>query len=90
MLVTADHGNVELMQDHTSGAPHTAHTTLDVPLLMVNAASVGDDIKLNSGKLSDLAPTLLHILGLECPPEMTGHSLLAHADRPAALEPASR
>lgn len=72
MLVTADHGNVEMMMDHRTGQPHTAHTALDVPLLMVN-----HQIVLSDGSLSDVAPTMLDIMGLKQPAEMTGNSLLA-------------
>ncbi|MGR9072658.1 MAG: 2,3-bisphosphoglycerate-independent phosphoglycerate mutase [Gammaproteobacteria bacterium] len=72
MLVTADHGNIEKMYDKETGQPHTAHTTNPVPLLYV-----GKNRKLQSGgDLSDLAPTLLDIMGIELPKEMTGHSLL--------------
>lgn len=72
MLLTADHGNIELMADPNSdGGPHTAHTTFKVPVLLVNAeAGVGD------GALCDVAPTMLALMGLEQPSEMTGHSLL--------------
>lgn len=77
MLVTADHGNVEMMLDTESGQPHTAHTSLDVPVIMVNHQKA-----LKDGSLSDVAPTMLSILGLAQPPEMTGQSLLdAQSDR---------
>ncbi|MEQ9639633.1 MAG: 2,3-bisphosphoglycerate-independent phosphoglycerate mutase [Alphaproteobacteria bacterium] len=75
MLVTADHGNIEQMND--AGGPHTAHTTNPVPLVMVGAAAGG----LADGRLADLAPTLLTLMGLPVPAAMTGHSLLT--DRPA-------
>ena len=71
LLVTADHGNVEMMMDHDSGQPHTAHTSLDVPLLLIN-----HDGPLSDGSLSDIAPTMLSIMGLGQPIEMTGNSLL--------------
>lgn len=82
MLVTADHGNVEMMTDPESGQPHTAHTTNPVPVLLVNAAP---DARLVDGRLADVAPTLLELLDLARPAEMTGRSLLrsakaAHAD----------
>ena len=72
MLLTADHGNIEQMQDEVSGQPHTAHTTNKVPLLYFG----GKQKLLDGGSLSDLAPTMLAILGLEQPEEMTGRSLL--------------
>ncbi len=73
MLITADHGNLELMQDLTSGEPHTAHTTLPVPAIL----AVGPEAKLRNGNLCDIAPTLLSLMGLPKPVEMTGQSLLA-------------
>lgn len=71
MLVTADHGNVEKMVDESTGQPHTAHTSFDVPVIMVN-----DQRPLNNGSLADVAPTMLSIMGLKQPPEMTGNSLI--------------
>ncbi len=73
LLVTADHGNIELMRDQTTGEPHTAHTLLDVPIVAINA---GADIRLRNGRLADVTPTLLDLLGLEKPSQMTGHSLV--------------
>ena len=73
MLITADHGNCEQMIDYKTGEPHTAHTTSPVPLILV---SKDDNLKIKSGKLADLAPTLLEILGMEKPEEMTGESIL--------------
>jgi 2,3-bisphosphoglycerate-independent phosphoglycerate mutase len=79
MLVTADHGNAEMMRDPATGQPHTAHTTNPVPLVLVNpppgVAGIGD------GKLADIAPTLLALLGIERPRAMTGQSLLRAAAR---------
>ena len=72
LLITADHGNIEQMIDYKTGEPHTAHTTNPVPLILVGK----DDVKLKSGKLADLAPTMLDIMGLEKPEEMTGESLI--------------
>ncbi|PKM11845.1 MAG: 2,3-bisphosphoglycerate-independent phosphoglycerate mutase [Gammaproteobacteria bacterium HGW-Gammaproteobacteria-3] len=72
MLVTADHGNIEQMIDEQTGQPHTAHTTNPVPLVYV----LGDRELLEGGCLSDLAPTLFAILGVQHPVEMTGRSLL--------------
>ena len=73
MIVTADHGNCELMIDPQTGGPHTAHTTNPVPVICFNAPGV---TRLRDGRLADLAPTLLALMGLEQPPEMTGKSLL--------------
>ncbi|MCX7089205.1 MAG: 2,3-bisphosphoglycerate-independent phosphoglycerate mutase [Methylococcales bacterium] len=74
LLLTADHGNIELMVDDTSGQLHTAHTTNLVPLLYIGGKP-GDSLK-SGGSLSDITPTLLAILGLQQPPEMTSQSLL--------------
>ncbi len=81
LLVTADHGNVELMKDEATGQPHTAHTTFDVPIIVVNAKT---SFKLENGKLADVAPTLLDLMGLKQPAEMTGHSLLQGVMQSAA------
>ena len=72
LLITADHGNIEQMIDYKTGEPHTAHTTNPVPLILVGK----DNVKLKPGKLADLAPTMLDIMGLEKPEEMTGESLI--------------
>ena len=72
LLITADHGNSEQMIDYATGEPHTAHTTNPVPLILVGK----DDVKLKSGKLADLAPTMLDLMNLSKPEEMTGESLL--------------
>ncbi len=80
MLVTADHGNVEQMKDPVTGEPHTAHTTFDVPLVMVNAKTLAKPVSLAKGKLADIAPTVLELMGLPKPAEMTGHSLLKDAE----------
>ncbi len=74
MIVTADHGNCELMVDPETGGPHTAHTTNPVPVILVGGPA---GAKLTKGRLADLAPTLLALMGLETPPEMTGQSLIA-------------
>ena len=71
MLITADHGNCEQMIDYKTGEPHTAHTTNPVPLILV-----GKDAKLKEGRLADLTPTMLDIMGIEKPEEMTGESLI--------------
>ncbi len=73
-LVTADHGNCELMRN-PDGSPNTAHTTNLVHFIYVAKETSG--IKLEDGILADVAPTLLQLLGLEKPSEMTGHSLVA-------------
>ncbi len=72
ILITADHGNLEQMIDYKTGEPHTAHTTNPVPLILVGK----DDVKLKTGKLADLAPTMLDLMDLAKPQEMTGQSLL--------------
>lgn len=74
-LITADHGNVEQMVDHVSGQPHTAHTCDVVPLLYVGLRSVTFNADAN-GRLCDVAPTLLRLMQLEQPTEMTGTPLL--------------
>jgi 2,3-bisphosphoglycerate-independent phosphoglycerate mutase len=74
MIVTADHGNCELMRDPETGGPHTAHTTNPVPVILVGGPA---GAKLLPGRLADLAPTLLQLMGLPQPPEMTGTSLIA-------------
>ena len=74
MFICADHGNAEKMVDYETGKPHTAHTTNPVPFILVNADA---DMKLREGGcLADIAPTLLEIMGLEQPKEMTGKSLI--------------
>ena len=74
LLVTADHGNVELMEDPVTKIPFTAHTTNKVPFIMIS--NKYKNCKLEDGKLSDIAPTMLEILGLDKPEDMMGHSLL--------------
>ena len=73
MLITADHGNCEQMIDYKTGEPHTAHTTNPVPLILVTE---NENLKIKEGKLADLAPTMLEILGIKQPEEMTGESIL--------------
>ena len=72
LLITADHGNSEQMIDYTTGEPHTAHTINPVPLAIVGLRNK----KLKEGRLADIAPTILDILNLEKPEEMTGESLI--------------
>jgi len=76
LLVTADHGNCETMLDPASGGPHTAHTTNPVPIFWVGRAAIGR--RLRDGGLADVAPTVLDLMGLPQPEEMTGHSLIVH------------
>ena len=73
ILITADHGNCEQMIDYKTGEPHTAHTTNPVPLILVTE---NNKLKIKEGKLADLAPTMLELLGIEKPEEMTGESIL--------------
>jgi 2,3-bisphosphoglycerate-independent phosphoglycerate mutase len=73
MIVTADHGNCEVMIDPETGGPHTAHTLNPVPVVLVGVPGA----RLRDGRLSDLAPTLLELMGLPQPPEMSGRSLMA-------------
>ncbi|HND09844.1 MAG TPA: 2,3-bisphosphoglycerate-independent phosphoglycerate mutase, partial [Pseudomonadota bacterium] len=74
VLITADHGNCEQMVDPDTGQPHTAHTTNPVPFIVVDDSLRGQ--RLREGGLADVAPTVLDIMGLPVPPEMTGQSLL--------------
>jgi 2,3-bisphosphoglycerate-independent phosphoglycerate mutase len=74
LLVTADHGNAELLIDPTTGGPHTAHTTNPVPLLLIT--DQGQNVSLREGgSLRDISPTMLSLLGLESPYQMTGGNL---------------
>jgi 2,3-bisphosphoglycerate-independent phosphoglycerate mutase len=72
LLVTADHGNCELMRDPETGGPHTSHTTNPVPLFLLG----GGAAMLADGRLADLAPTMLALMELPQPKEMSGRSLL--------------
>ena len=74
MFICADHGNAEQLRDYVTGAPHTAHTTNPVPFILVNGPK-GAKLAEN-GCLADIIPTLLDIMGMEQPAEMTGKSLL--------------
>lgn len=71
-LITADHGNAEQMADHATGQSHTAHTSMPVPFIYVGREATPVD----DGRLSDVAPTILHLLGLPQPEEMTGKTLM--------------
>ncbi|HEU0071673.1 MAG TPA: 2,3-bisphosphoglycerate-independent phosphoglycerate mutase [Alphaproteobacteria bacterium] len=77
LIITADHGNAEMMSDPMTHQPHTAHTTNLVPMLLVNAPEVAKIA--DGGALADVAPTVLDLMGLPQPKEMTGHSLLIKA-----------
>ena len=72
-LITADHGNADQMLDADGITPFTAHTTNPVPFYVIGA-----DVKLKDGKLADIAPTMLELMGLPKPAEMTGESLILH------------
>ena len=78
LIVTADHGNIEQMKDPVTGGPHTAHTLLDVPIIVVNAR-IGR-LSLKDGRLADVAPTLLDLIGMEKPSQMTGISLVQRTE----------
>ena len=75
LMVTADHGNAEQMWDPQHDCPHTAHTTYDVPLIVIGEAFQGRSLR-SAGRLADIAPTVLAMLGLEQPAAMTGCCLL--------------
>ena len=75
-LITADHGNAEQMRNKETGQPHTAHTSNPVPFIYVGRPAKMAD----SGALSDVAPTMLYLMGLDKPPEMNGRSLIALTD----------
>jgi 2,3-bisphosphoglycerate-independent phosphoglycerate mutase len=77
ILITADHGNCEMMIDPETGGPHTAHTTNPVPLAAINT---GAPTLRTGGALCDVGPTVLNLLGLEPPPEMTGRDLREMGD----------
>ena len=73
LILTSDHGNSETMWDEDQKSKHTAHTNNLVPFILVNG---GDDIKLNKGKLSDIAPTIIELLNIDKPKEIEGNSLI--------------
>jgi 2,3-bisphosphoglycerate-independent phosphoglycerate mutase len=74
MIVTADHGNIELMVDPVTGEPHTAHTLNPVPFIVASESLRG--AKLRDGILADVSPTLCDVMGIEKSPRMSGRSLL--------------
>jgi len=75
LVITADHGNAEQMRDPETGRPHTAHTNFTVPLVVVGEPFRASELR-DDGRLADIAPTLLEMMGLPQPDEMTGRSLL--------------
>jgi 2,3-bisphosphoglycerate-independent phosphoglycerate mutase len=77
VLITADHGNIEQLIDYDTGMPHTAHTMNLVPVILVDEER--KKCRLNQGSGVDVAPTVLQLLGLPQPQEMTGHSLIVEA-----------
>jgi 2,3-bisphosphoglycerate-independent phosphoglycerate mutase len=88
LLITADHGNAEQMRDLATDEPHTAHTMNKVPAILVNAPAGIE--ALADGRLADIAPTLLHILGLPKPAAMTGKDLLRPVRAPRGADTAVR
>ena len=76
LVITADHGNCEMMVDPKSGEPHTAHTTNPVPLFWIAKNAIGRQLR--DGGLADLAPTVLDLMRLPQPKEMAGQSLIVH------------
>ncbi len=85
LLITADHGNCEMMKDPEIGGPHTSHTTNPVPVILMG----GPGAAIHDGRLADLAPTLLNLMGLPQPHQMTGTSILTRAPAPARRENAA-
>jgi 2,3-bisphosphoglycerate-independent phosphoglycerate mutase len=77
LFITADHGNCEIMRDPKTGQPHTSHTHSLVPAILVNGPA--NITALKNGRLADIAPTLVTLMGLTKPAEMTGHSLLVES-----------
>src|SRR5665213_1004433 len=83
LLVTADHGNCELMKDPATGGPHTSHTTNKVPVVLLGGGAEA----LHDGRLADSAPTRLALMGRPKPAEMTGSSLILGANRDPSSAP---
>jgi 2,3-bisphosphoglycerate-independent phosphoglycerate mutase len=81
LIVSADHGNCEMMKDPRTGGPHTSHTTNKVPVVVMSPFHGA----IKDGSLADLAPSILDLMGIPIPREMTGHSIL-HADAARAAE----
>ena len=86
LLITADHGNIEQMKDPKTGEPHTAHTILDVPIVIVGNISSKRAFTLENGRLADVAPTLLELVGIPQPREMTGRSLVKFVAQTARVK----
>jgi 2,3-bisphosphoglycerate-independent phosphoglycerate mutase len=84
LLITADHGNAECMRDAGTGAPHTAHTMEAVPAVLINPAD--EAVFLTDGRLADVAPTILELMGLEIPAAMTGRTLLRSSEDAAQAQ----
>ncbi len=76
LLVTADHGNAEMLIDPVTGGPHTAHTTNPVPFILINDAPTGTVTLRPDGSLRDISPTMLHLLRMDQPKDMTGSPLI--------------
>ena len=74
-MITADHGNADMMVDPATGEPFTAHTTNKVPFILVDPSRKDAQLR-EGGRLADLAPTMLQLLGMDKPAEMTGESLI--------------
>jgi 2,3-bisphosphoglycerate-independent phosphoglycerate mutase len=85
LVITADHGNCEMMRDPADGGPHTAHTLNQVPVILVDGPG---GVRLRNGRLADVAPTLVELMGLRQPAEMTGQSLIDRDRVAASREPA--
>ena len=86
MIITADHGNAETMKDQITGQHHTAHTMNLVPVVLCGAERAWRAVGLRDGKLADVAPTLLELLGLAQPKEMTGRSLIQPREKARAAQ----
>jgi 2,3-bisphosphoglycerate-independent phosphoglycerate mutase len=86
LLITADHGNIEQMKDPKTGEPHTAHTILDVPIVVAGNISSKRAFTLENGRLADVAPTLLELVGIPQPREMTGRSLVRFVAQTARVK----
>jgi 2,3-bisphosphoglycerate-independent phosphoglycerate mutase len=76
MIITADHGNVEEMINNETGAIDTEHSRNPVPFIVISQKLVGKPVTLTTGILADIAPTILKLLNIETPSDMTGHNLL--------------
>jgi len=77
IIITADHGNIEQLIDYDTGMPHTAHTINLVPVILIDEAH--RYCRLNPGTAIDVAPTVMQLLDLPQPAEMTGHSLIVES-----------